>query len=84
MTDSCRPHARIFSDNKSTAKSEMSQSKTETCSIKYLSTRWHFRKSERSYDLGEIGSDNVKWIALTQDRNQWRALVNTVMNIRVP
>jgi hypothetical protein len=27
---------------------------------------------------------NVDWIHLAQDRNQWRALVNTVMNLPVP
>jgi hypothetical protein len=32
-------------------------------------------------DLGEIGCDGVDWIDLTQDRHQWRALVNTVMNL---
>jgi hypothetical protein len=32
-------------------------------------------------DLGEIGSDDVDWI---EDRYQWRALVNTVLNLRVP
>jgi hypothetical protein len=35
-------------------------------------------------DLGEIGWDGRDWIELAQDRNQWRALVNTVMNLRVP
>jgi hypothetical protein len=35
-------------------------------------------------DLREIGWDGVDWIDLVQDRNQWRALVNTVMNLRVP
>jgi hypothetical protein len=34
--------------------------------------------------LREIGWDGMDWIDLSQDRNQWRALVNTVMNIRVP
>jgi hypothetical protein len=29
-------------------------------------------------DLGEIGWDGVDWIDLAKDRNQWRALVNTV------
>jgi hypothetical protein len=34
--------------------------------------------------LREIGSDGVDWIDVAQDRNQWRALVNTVLNLRVP
>jgi hypothetical protein len=35
-------------------------------------------------DLRETGWDGVDWIDLTQDRNQWGALVNTVTNLRVP
>jgi hypothetical protein len=35
-------------------------------------------------DLGEIGWDGRDWIELAQDRDQWRALVKTVMNLRVP
>jgi hypothetical protein len=35
-------------------------------------------------DLRKIGWDGVDWIDLAQDRDQWRALVNTVMNLRVP
>jgi hypothetical protein len=35
-------------------------------------------------DFTEIGWDGMDWIDLAQDRNQWRALVNTVMNLRVP
>jgi hypothetical protein len=35
-------------------------------------------------DLGEIGIDGANWIRLTQDRVQWRAFVNMVMNLRVP
>jgi hypothetical protein len=35
-------------------------------------------------DLTEIGWDGVDWIELAQGRDQWRALVNTVMNLRVP
>jgi hypothetical protein len=35
-------------------------------------------------DLREIGWDGFDWIDLAQDRDQWGALVNTVMNLRVP
>jgi hypothetical protein len=35
-------------------------------------------------DLREIGWDGTDWIILAQDRDNLRALVNTVMNIRVP
>jgi hypothetical protein len=35
-------------------------------------------------DLTEIGWDVVDWIELAQDRDQWSALVNTVMNLMVP
>jgi hypothetical protein len=32
----------------------------------------------------EIGWDGMDWIDLAQDRDPWRALVNTAMNLRVP
>jgi hypothetical protein len=35
-------------------------------------------------DLREIGWDGMDWIDLAQDRDQWKALVNTVMNLRIP
>jgi hypothetical protein len=33
--------------------------------------------------LGEIGWEGVDWIFVAQDKDQWRAVVNTVMNLRV-
>jgi hypothetical protein len=35
-------------------------------------------------DLGEVGWADVDWIGLAQDRNRWRAVVNSVLNLRVP
>jgi hypothetical protein len=35
-------------------------------------------------DLLEIGLNVVVWIGLVQDRYRWRALVNSVMNLRIP
>jgi hypothetical protein len=35
-------------------------------------------------DLRETGFGDVDWIHLAQDRDRWRALVNTVMKLRVP
>jgi hypothetical protein len=35
-------------------------------------------------DLRELGWGGMDWILLARDREQWRALVNTVMNLRVP
>jgi hypothetical protein len=35
-------------------------------------------------DLGEVGRGDVDWIDLPKDRNRWRALVNSVLNLWVP
>jgi hypothetical protein len=35
-------------------------------------------------DLGEVGWGDVDWIGLAKDRNRWRALANSVLNLRVP
>jgi hypothetical protein len=35
-------------------------------------------------DLRETGWDGMDWIDVAQDRDQWRALVKTVMNLPVP
>jgi hypothetical protein len=43
--------------------------------------RW---EDDIKMDLREIGIDGTNWIQLAQDRVQWRACVNTVMNLRFP
>jgi hypothetical protein len=45
-----------------------------------LRSRW---KDGIRMDLREIGWGSVGWIQLAQNRDQWRAVVNTVMNLRV-
>jgi hypothetical protein len=37
-----------------------------------------------SMELGEVGWSDVDWIGLAQDRNRWRALVNSVLSLQVP
>jgi hypothetical protein len=43
--------------------------------------RW---EDNNKMDLREIGIDVANWIRLVEDRVQWRAFVNTVMNLRFP
>jgi hypothetical protein len=35
-------------------------------------------------DLGEVGWGDVDWIGLAKDMNRWRALLNSVLNLRDP
>jgi hypothetical protein len=34
--------------------------------------------------IQEVGCEDMDWIDVAQDRDRWRALVNAVMNLRVP
>jgi ribosome biogenesis protein Nip4 len=42
------------------------------------------REDNIKMDLREIGFGDVDWIHLAQERDRWRALVNTVMNLPIP
>jgi hypothetical protein len=42
------------------------------------------RPRHRCMDLAEVGWGDVGWIGLTQDMDRWRALVSSVLNLRVP
>jgi hypothetical protein len=52
--------------------------------------RWESQKERDHWednitmDLREVGWDGVDWIDIAQDRDPWKALVNTVLNLRVP
>jgi hypothetical protein len=63
----------------------------------YTGVRWgNLRETDHWQDLGidvednikmdlqEVGCGDLDWIELAQDRDRWRALVNAVMNFRVP
>jgi len=46
-----------------------------------LRRRW---EDNIKMDIQEVGCGVMYWIDLAQDRDRWRALVNAVMNVRVP
>jgi hypothetical protein len=58
------------------------QGSVRTKSIKY--TRRELWADNINIDLLETGWGGVDWIGLAQYRDKWRALVNAVMNFRVP
>jgi hypothetical protein len=60
----------LLTGGKAEGKETMSKTKTWVDNIKM--------------HLIEIGRSGVDWIGLTQDRDRWRVLVNSVMNLRVP
>ena len=51
---------------------------------RFLGRPIHRWEDNIKMDLREMGCDPGDWIALAEDRDQWRAHVRAVMNLRVP
>jgi hypothetical protein len=49
-----------------------------------LDKRPKLRNMDMRFDLGEMGWGDMDWIGLVQERNRWRAVVYSVLNLRVP
>ena len=45
---------------------------------------WHRWEDNIKMNLREVGCGGIDWIELAQDRESWGALVNAVMNLRIP
>ena len=49
-----------------------------------LGRPWHRWEDNIRTDFREVGCDPREWIDVAEDRDQWRAYVRAVMNLRVP
>ena len=52
--------------------------------IRSLGRPRHRWEDNIKMDLQEVGCEGLEWIELAQDRDRWGALVNAVINLRVP
>jgi hypothetical protein len=57
---------------------------TDSKVISYAFYLFQANESRLKMDLSELGCCGMDWIHLAQDRDQWRALVNMIMKLRVP
>jgi DNA relaxase NicK len=62
------------------------QSNTAYVTLSGVAVRTSRRRWEDNIkmDLQEVGCGGMDWIDMAQDRDRWRAVVNAVMNLRVP
>jgi hypothetical protein len=60
---------------------ERTRKKVKESSHRIISGRW---EDNIKMDLREVGCGGADWVDLAQDRDRWRALLYTVMNLRVP
>jgi hypothetical protein len=52
--------------------------------LKTLGRPRHGWEDNMKMDFQEVGCGGIEWLELAQDRDRWRALVNSLMNLRVP
>jgi hypothetical protein len=50
----------------------------------YIGYWWESQKERDHWEVQEVGWGDMDWIDLAEDRDHWRALVNTIMNLHVP
>jgi hypothetical protein len=92
----CTPHTILFGDQIEKKKMGWACSTYEESRYVYkilvgnpegkrlFGKHWRRWKDNINMDLQEVESEGMDWIELTQDMERWRALVNAVMNLRVP
>jgi hypothetical protein len=77
------PEPSVFRSAVKKSKNENIQDYNFACGYVWVRPRCRWVDNIKM-DLSEIGWGGVDWVGLAQERDKWRALVNVVMNLRVP